>query len=64
MYPFEADEAKLVFAMSDAITRRGGLGDVIFRVETPEGRVEEGHIVEVDGESSRDDVLLGGMPPG
>jgi hypothetical protein len=36
---------------------------VIFRVETTDGRVEEGHIVGLDGGGSRDGVLLGGLPP-
>jgi hypothetical protein len=65
MYPFSPAEAKHVLALSEApeLERRGGLGDLIFKVETAEGRVEEGHIIEIDGESSQGGVLLGGMPP-
>jgi hypothetical protein len=61
MYPFEPDEARSVFALSDAIVRRRG--SVLFRVETTEGREVDGHIMEIDGESSRDGVLIGGLPP-
>lgn len=63
MHTFTPDEAKRVFDYGSAVERRSGLGDVAFKVETVDGRTEVGQIIEVDGEDSRDGVLLGGMPP-
>ena len=64
MYPYEPDEARAVFRLlRDGVERQSGLGDLIFRVETTLGQSVTGHVVERDGESSRDGVLLGAIPP-
>jgi hypothetical protein len=65
MYRYTPQEAKHVLGLSRApeLERRGGEGDLIFKIETAGGRVETGHVIEIDGESSLGGVLLGGMPP-
>jgi hypothetical protein len=64
MYPFEAVEARrLIRTLHDNCQRPSGLGDLVFKIETTSGREVVGHLVEQDGESSPEGVMLGGMPP-
>ncbi len=63
MHTFEPHEAKRLLELSERIRRRSGLGDLIVRLETNDGQVTDGHIIEIDGEDSKDGILLGGMPP-
>ena len=64
MHPYEADEARAVFRLlSDNVESPPGLGEIVFKVETTSGESVVGRIVERDGESSRDGVLLGAMTP-
>lgn len=62
MHPLSAGEARgAVEALLDKLDRPSGLGDVILKLESVDGRTISGRIVERDGESSQDGVLLGAM---
>ena len=66
MHQFTPEETKAVLAFAATLDRRGGEGDVIFRIETAAGCVAEGHVIAIDvedAEEAADGVLLGGMPP-
>jgi hypothetical protein len=64
MYAFDPDEARrLIRTLQDGCRRTSGLGDLIFKIETASGNEVVGHLVEQDGESSPEGVLLGGMSP-
>ena len=59
MQPFEADEARQVISLlEDKCDRESGLGDLTFRIQTKSGEERVGLIVERDGESSPDGILL------
>jgi hypothetical protein len=63
MYTYDPDEARrLVEWTLENLSRSSGLGDLIIRIETAAGTTV-GHLVERDGESSPEGILLGGMPP-
>lgn len=58
-YEFSDDEARrLIRLMVDDFDRPSGLGDVVLRIEVTSGEVIFGHLVEQEGESSPDGVLL------
>lgn len=59
MQTLEADEArKLLDFVTSQCERKSGLGDLVFRIETRTGEERLGCIVERDGESSPDGILL------
>jgi hypothetical protein len=62
MHRLSADEARgAVEAVEQRLSRPSGLGDVVFRIETPDGHTVSGRIVERDGESSAGGLILGAM---
>jgi len=59
MYTFETDEARdLIDLLVKNCERESGLGDLTFRFELKSGQERSGLIVERDGESSPEGVLL------
>lgn len=55
---FEPEEARKILDLARELERESGFGDVILRIETKDGKVLEGAVVEEDGESSPGGVLL------
>ena len=64
MDPFEVEEARqLIDLLVDKCQRSRGLGDLAMRIVTKSGAEEVGLIVERDGESSPDGILLNNDRP-